>query len=430
VRKVEEDDVTIYQCEAFLNQQKPESVLEGDRDRTAYLVAATFGDYGAGYETRLEYLAEWNAKCCVPPLDQAQVEKCARSGGTSRQTAIGSKHPTVLAEGLDAYEIDEPSPELAAKIEAHVRKLEDDAKAAAKEAAAARAPLILSSAEFVKDFEPPEYVVKGLLRRRFAYAITARTGDGKTAICLLLVACVDQGTQFAGHEIKRRGLCLYFAGENPDDIRMRWLAMTREMGLTPEDFNVKFVPGIYKLSEIKDRIRQEVGEEDVALVVIDTSAAYFPGSDENNNVELGNHARTLRKQFVELPGGPCVVICCHPIKHAADDNLQPRGGGAYVAELDGNLTVIKQDTVAELHWQTKFRGPNFAPLTFQFKTITDHPLLKDSDGDPLPTVVALALSEQETQRLVKSARKDEDLVLVAIWRHVGASQADLGSGLN
>jgi hypothetical protein len=102
-----------------------------------------------------------------------------------------------------------------------------------------------------------------------------------------------------------------------------------------------------------------------------------------------------------------------------------------VAELDGNLTCIKQrgEDVAELHWQTKFRCPNFAPMTFKFKTVTDHPLLKDKDGDPLPTVVAQALSEQDKLRLTSNARRNQNAVLAVLPRHVDSSLADIAGVL-
>ena len=48
--------------------------------------------------------------------------------------------------------------------------------------------LIKSSAEFVADFTPPDYVLDGILQRRFCYSLTGRTGAGKTAILLLLSA--------------------------------------------------------------------------------------------------------------------------------------------------------------------------------------------------------------------------------------------------
>jgi len=53
----------------------------------------------------------------------------------------------------------------------------------------------------------------------------------------------------------------------------------------------------------------------VALVTIDTTAAYFEGDDENSNVQMGRYARGQRS-LVELPGGPCVVALCHPVKNA------------------------------------------------------------------------------------------------------------------
>ena len=47
-----------------------------------------------------------------------------------------------------------------------------------------------------------------------------------------------------------------------------------------------------------------------SLVIIDTSAAYFQGDDENNNVQAGAHARMIRS-FVSLPGGPTIIVTCH-----------------------------------------------------------------------------------------------------------------------
>jgi len=60
----------------------------------------------------------------------------------------------------------------------------------------------------------------------------------------------------------------------------------------------------------------------VALVVVDTSAAYYEGDDENANVQMGIHARRLRA-LVGLPGEPCVLVACHPVKNATPDNMVP-----------------------------------------------------------------------------------------------------------
>ena len=68
-------------------------------------------------------------------------------------------------------------------------------------------------------------------------------------------------------------------------------------------------------------------------------------------------------------------------------------------------------------------------MTFKFKTVTDHPLLKDSDGDPLPTVVAQALSEQDKRRLTNNARRNQDAVLAVLPRHVDSSLSDIAKDL-
>jgi hypothetical protein len=141
-------------------------------------------------------------------------------------------------------------------------------------------------------------------------------------------------------------------------VRMRWLAITQQFGLTPEDMDVYFVPGVFKFSEIGQRIRDEVAADELALVVVDTSAAYFETDDENSNTQVGAHARRLR-QLVQLEGGPTVLVCCHPAKHAADDNLIPRGGGAFLAEVDGNLVCKKDDSALELHPSRQVSRPRF-----------------------------------------------------------------------
>jgi hypothetical protein len=251
--------------------------------------------------------------------------------------------------------------------------------------------LIQSSAEFVAGFVPPDYLIEGMLQRRFCYSLTARTSTGKTAIMLLLAAHVALGRPIGDRTVER-GKVLFLSGENPDDVRMRWIAMSQEMDFDIQSIDVYFIPGTFKISEMKAKIHAEIrAMGEVAFVIIDTSAAYFEGVDENDNRQSGDHARLLRS-LTTLPGGPCVLAACHPTKNASDDNLQPRGGGSYIAEVDGNLTAKRNDSAVEMHWQGKFRGPDFAPLSFQLRTV-NHERLKDGKGRPLPTVFACPLSD-------------------------------------
>lgn len=82
--------------------------------------------------------------------------------------------------------------------------------------------LIQSSADFIAGFIPPDYQVDGVLQRR------RPIGD---------------------HAVEQ-GKVLYFAGENPDDVRMRWIAMAQHMDFDASAAEVYFIPGV-SLSGVK-----------------------------------------------------------------------------------------------------------------------------------------------------------------------------------
>jgi hypothetical protein len=289
--------------------------------------------------------------------------------------------------------------------------------------------LVKSSAEFVRGFVPPDYAVDGLVQRRFLYSLTAPTGHGKTAIALLFAASKALGRSIGNREVDA-GRVLYLVGENPDDVKMRWIAFAEKMKFDAETIDVHFVEGVLKLSATGQRIKTEIERlgGNVDLVIVDTSAAYFEGTEENGNVEAGTHARQMRQILGSLPGGPCVIVLCHPVKNPSQDNLLPRGGGAFIAEVDGNLTCWKTESLVSLHWQGKFRGPDFAPITFQVETVTSEKI-KDSKGRPIPTVIAKTLNENERRQAEASSRSDEDAVLGILAENDHLSLAALANTL-
>ncbi len=286
--------------------------------------------------------------------------------------------------------------------------------------------LILSSSDFVAGFTAPDYLVDGVVQRRYIYSLTARTGHGKTAVLLTLAASVAKSDPFGTADTWLGRVC-YLAGENPDDVRARWLLAADVLKFNPDHIGVHFIPGTFSIPDMFERIKAEtekVGGFD--LVIIDTSAAYFQGDDDNSNAQLGNHARDLR-QLTTLPGGPCVVVACHPTKSATKDDLIPRGGGAFLNEVDGNLTLWSDDQITtELHWAEKFRGPNFEPMTFKMEPRTSD-TVRDSTGRLMPSVVALPVTEADAQAQLAQSLRDEDTVLIELLEHPGASFAEIAT---
>jgi hypothetical protein len=294
-----------------------------------------------------------------------------------------------------------------------------------------RSPLFIkTSKQFVTDFVPPDYIVDGLLQEGFLYSLTGATGAGKTAITLRLAASTALGVVFAGRETKRRRV-LYLAAENPDDVRMRWIALSQHMHFDVDAIEVFFVEGVFKISEAKDRLREEAEKlgGDFGLVIIDTSPVFYEGDDENNRTQQGRHAEMLRDLISVIPGKPAVVANCHPVKNASPDNLLPAGGGNFLNQVDGNLTAAKTDSTTELHTQGKFRGVEFAPMHFLIKTVT-HQDVKDSRGRLIPTVICEWVSDKEKENIAAKVVSDQDAVLKIISDDPKATQPSIATKMN
>lgn len=286
-------------------------------------------------------------------------------------------------------------------------------------------PLIKSSAEFVKGFVPPDYVLEGMLQQGFLYSLTGATGAGKTSIVLRLAASVARGALFAGRETKKcRTLIL--AAENPDDVRMKWIALAPQMDFNPETIDVFFSDKRFTISKTIPMLRTELERHggQFGLVIIDTGPAFFEGDDESNRAQMGTHARMFRSLIETIPGRPCIIVNCHPIKNAPQENLQPAGGGTFLNEMDGNLTAAKTENTVEFHWHGKFRGVEFSPLHFLIKTIT-HPDLKDSKGRLIPTCMAEFISDQASEEIANAKIADEDRVLEIIASNSKVTQASI-----
>lgn len=285
---------------------------------------------------------------------------------------------------------------------------------------------LIPCAEFVAGFIPPRYLIDGILQRKFIYSLTGLTGHAKTAVALLMaeqVASHDRNAMLGSNRVNK-GRVVYFAGENPDDVRARVKGNFENY-----DVALSFVEGVFNLKEIMARAHQAANAlQGVDLVIIDTSAAYFLGDDEINNTQMGAHARLLRS-LTDLFGGPCVLVLCHPIKHATEpEQLLPRGGGAFLNEMDGNLTLFKvdEDTV-ELSY-TKMRGPGFQPIRFEIETVRTTRVL-DAEGRVMPTVRARALTRTEEEQQDMAYTADREALLVAMLKNRDASYAALADFL-
>lgn len=299
------------------------------------------------------------------------------------------------------------------------------------EAAESERLTALPGGVFMAQFHPLQHLIDNLVPRGFVISFTAPTGHGKTAIATLMELCIVTKRSFAGHEVDGGGNVLVLCGENPDDYCMRLIATCQQQGIEPFEANgVNVIPSVFNLEHKFDEIDAEAKRlGGVSAVFVDTSAAFYFGSDENGNVEMKLHASSLRA-LTTIPGKPSVIVLCHPVKNAGKDNLIPRGGGSFLAEVDGNLTAWKDDSgVVTMHWAGKFRGPGFDPIRFELKS---WPLAGyvDGRGRPVMSVVALHVPDERVEQIEARALDDENRLLIAMCtkRDASISQLALACG--
>jgi hypothetical protein len=140
---------------------------------------------------------------------------------------------------------------------------------------------------------------------------------------------------------------------------------------------------------------------------------------------MGNYARDFRV-LTGCRGKPAVLVLCHPVKAASKDNLLPRGGGAFLNEVDVNLTLWAeaQGETSTLHWQGKIRGVDFQSVNLALRPVKLEKLC-DAKGRPFVSVVAPLQTEEQAAKAISQAATDENIVLQQLRDAPGIFFADI-----
>jgi hypothetical protein len=272
-------------------------------------------------------------------------------------------------------------------------------------------PLCIGVDAFLAGTDAPVWVIGGLLQTNYVYALTAPTNHGKTAVSLVMALCVAAGRTFAGRPVTS-GNVLILCGENQDGFRLRMMATMESLSISLAEIKrrVWVLPEAGSLALYLEQIKKDAAAmEPLAMVLVDTSVAFFSGDNENDNAQAYEHARYLRELSL-LPGKPAVVANCHPAagagKDMTRDSCVPRGGSAFLNEIDTNLSVWSEGDFAELHWMRKKRGPDFAPILFEYRGVN----IQQHDT-VVASIVAVHIDEERQKAIRKKHKEHESRVL-------------------
>jgi hypothetical protein len=93
------------------------------------------------------------------------------------------------------------------------------------------------------------------------------------------------------------------------------------------------------------------------------------------------------------------------------ESCVPRGGSAFLNEIDTNLFVWSDGQTAEMHWIRKKRGPDFAPILWEFRES-----IVEWHGESVPAVVAVPITEEREKQIRDKKMEAECRFMYAMLR--------------
>lgn len=278
----------------------------------------------------------------------------------------------------------------------------------------ANGELIRTGDVWRREYRPLVYAVDNLFVQGQLVAITGKTQSGKTAFAMKLAGCKANGKAFASHDCPQ-GHVLYIAVENEVDALHRYICMVEtQPGFDEAYFHVRTAKDRKAVGVILEEFERYAAARkiELSMVIIDTAPAMSPVEDELNNTQQGDYARALRR-FCSLPGRPVTLPLCHPNKHPHNaSECLPRGGGAFLNELDGNITLWPGDDVVEVAF-TKLRQLSWQPFQFRFTPI-EATKTKDAKDNLLRSVSVEFIDDAERERVSHLRTTNIEKVLSAM----------------
>lgn len=276
---------------------------------------------------------------------------------------------------------------------------------------------------FSKSLKPMRFVVEHILQRGYVSALSGFSNAGKTAIANAIVKAVVMGEPLGPYPVKK-GRVLYLAGENSQNVQMRFRGMEEFFNLPKGVLDAVIVkdetfPIHGKLDVLRNALKYW---DDVVLVVVDSKLVFFEGNSEDDNREAMDQAADFNK-IARMHNDPAVLVLAHPAKGLTSQQaLEPRGGGAFLNQIDANLTAWNEGSTTQLWWAKKIRGGGFNPITLELIEPELKGMTMELSGDAVSTVLAVPASEERAEELHGKGLGYRNLVLLAMFEQAGMGQ--------
>jgi AAA domain len=255
------------------------------------------------------------------------------------------------------------------------------------------------------------YLVKNLIPRTGLLVVWGPPKCGKSFWTFDLAMHVALDKEYRGRRVQQ-GSVVYCAFEGAEGFKARCAAFRQEF-LSDHNEHVPFylVPVTLDLVkealELKDAVRQTLGESKPAVVVLDTLNRSLRGS-ESSDEDMTAYIRaadTLREAF------GCAVIIVH---HCGIAGTRPRGHTALTGAADAQLAVSR-DAAENVTVRVEYMkdGPEGAEIVSRLEPVD---LGTDTDGDRITSCVIVPAAGVTTADIARAAalRKVSNRALLAL----------------
>lgn len=229
-------------------------------------------------------------------------------------------------------------------------------------------PYRLYSDTEIEKWEPPPWLINGVLSKGAFGAMYGEPGVGKTFLALDWSLSIGLGLPWQGLETAQ-GLVVYIAAEGGFSISTRvraWKAVNEIKGSA----NVYFLPEAVLLRDFKNRASLMMALMRLSplpdLIVIDTLARTLVGADENSAKEVGEYIAAV--DLIRKETRAAVLLVHHIGKNSIRGE---RGSSALRGAADTmmSLTLSKQPSAFTLECTKQKDAREFDKINLGLKTV-------------------------------------------------------------
>jgi len=259
-------------------------------------------------------------------------------------------------------------------------------------------------------FDPnEEWLVKKLLPLTGVAALYGPSGGYKSFLLFDLSLHVALGWPWAGRRTKQTDV-VYIAAEGAGGFKKRkagWLKRHEAPSKVP--FHMQMVaPNLggtkHDLQVLIESV--EKAELKPGVICIDTLAQSLGGGDENSTgmAQFVSNATALAIHF------KCLVIVVHHVGLSDDERL--RGSTNLIGGLDASIHCARNEgPLSALLKVKKFRDEDSDQMLTAFLKLVE--ISKDSDGDPVTTLVVDSIEAGEGDPVTQSKPSDRNRIILS-----------------